>query len=146
MQSRGAMPRYHLTDEPAVSDASLETAALIRTHRDRTPYNSDTLSLHTMPWFCREFSAKNNALATDRRSTKLSLALGSCLHPGTTFERYNSDSVFQGIQQHVDGTIESGVDLLMLLGDQIYALICSIQIRIMSGSANDTVWHLTDRL
>ncbi len=45
----------------------------------------------------------------------LSLLAGSCLYPGSPFEREIGDQIFASMQQQAD------IDFLLLLGDQIYA-------------------------
>lgn len=84
----------------------------------------------TMPWFKREFGQHT---IDEPQAIDLSVAIGSCLHPGTTIERRKSDSIFRGIWQHAVGENSTNkssdpianhsreLDLMLLLGDQIYA-------------------------
>lgn len=98
--------------------------------QNQPKYKSYTTRFSQMPWFQREFSDQPQNHQAD-----LSVAIGSCLHPGTPFERNKSDSIFKGIWQHAigaplgtDATAGAAsqaplreLDLMLLLGDQIYA-------------------------
>jgi|GEM_PF-324659 len=100
-------------------------------HETESPASTELQSLHEsvpemnwtqLGWYRRQLSTKS------KNGEKLSLLLGSCLHPGTTFERRKSDLVFRGISIQAgilegdDGEIvEDGADALIMLGDTIYA-------------------------
>jgi cholesterol oxidase len=60
--------------------------------------------------------------AAEKQVQEFSFLAGSCRYPGTAFERDASDAVFEGMLRHVRGEQEeAGVDLVFLIGDQIYA-------------------------
>lgn len=80
------------------------------------------LEWHAMPWFQRTFGTRRD----DPRDVGIALcfATGSCLYPGTSFERELSDSVFCGLYEMARGRGNLpayGLDHVLLLGDQIYA-------------------------
>ncbi len=71
------------------------------------------------PWYQRLFMGKARP-----DGNNLSFIVGSCLYPGTTFDKERSDSIFEAIGKHIpDRTSEHlpGVDHIMVLGDVIYA-------------------------
>ena len=70
------------------------------------------LDWHKMPWFKKAFDSDNVS-----ENQALSFIVGSCFHPGTSFDREISSKAFKNMYDHV----EEGVDHLLLLGDQIYA-------------------------
>ncbi|NKB62166.1 MAG: hypothetical protein GKR95_08530 [Gammaproteobacteria bacterium] len=94
----------------------------------------------TFPWFQRIFRNEPQSY-----KNRLSFIVGSCLYPGTQFDRSRSDSVFNAIFQHIESdqqlegkrlkTLEDqgpgnqgsninrypGIDHLLIVGDIIYA-------------------------
>ncbi len=85
-----------------------------------TAANSSLTPTGDLPWWRRRFGEGPHDGEPD-----LCLGLGSCLHPGSTFERELSDTIFEGIDRHIFANAHSGedagIDMLLLLGDQIYA-------------------------
>jgi len=100
-------------------------------HQSESTPSSELHSLHEsvpeMDWTKLSWYQRQRGEMSEH-GKKVSLLLGSCLHPGTTFERIKSDLVFRGISIQAgivkadDGTwIEDGADALIMLGDTIYA-------------------------
>jgi len=99
------------------------------TQQNQPKYKPYVTQFSSMPWFQREFCQ-----AEQNHTSDLSMAIGSCLHPGSTFERDRSDSIFEGVWKHAveaiplsstneqsNNTTMRELDLMLLLGDQIYA-------------------------
>ncbi|MFL6600542.1 MAG: GMC family oxidoreductase N-terminal domain-containing protein [Steroidobacteraceae bacterium] len=64
-----------------------------------------------LPWYRRFIRAEEEA--------RLAFVVGSCWYPGSWFDLCTADRVFAVIRDHVER--DSGIDHLLLVGDQIYA-------------------------
>jgi cholesterol oxidase len=65
----------------------------------------------TLPWYRR--------LATSQNLDRISFIVGSCWYPGMWIDQDLSDRIFTKIRSHIESP--TGIDLLLLVGDQIYA-------------------------
>ncbi len=94
---------------------------------ERVPDDAVELDWEGLDWLARLRDAASPA----PKDPALCFLLGSCLYPGTAFDREQMGRVFEGMFRHVqrgvpeheDGSVayRRGVDHLLLLGDQIYA-------------------------
>lgn len=72
------------------------------------------IGLARLPWFDR--------LRTKSKPDHMSFLVGSCRYPGSPFDELLADRVFEGMTKHVYAPKPgSGVDHVLLVGDQIYA-------------------------
>jgi cholesterol oxidase len=134
---RACEHRYRLLDvrlDPGMSDVTfslvhdpanpiaikhvLSSMQLLHAVADQAVYKSDLVySEQQLPWL-----ARLKRWARRERPTAMSFLVGSCRYPGTPFERDAADAVFSGMLRHVsDVPPDNGIDLLFLIGDQIYA-------------------------
>jgi PhoD-like phosphatase len=75
------------------------------------PEDPDGMNWGPLPWFKRFMSGQGDG--------GLALIVGSCWYPGSWFDQDRADRVFGPIRTHVEEG--RGIDLLLLVGDQIYA-------------------------
>lgn len=126
---------YFPLSRKSASELKFPLTAVVRYANDTqsgdNEISSELRSLHKavpgfrwndMPWY------KKHMNQSDGCADKISLLLGSCLHPGTSFERRKSDQVFKGLSiqagllaNRQGKFIADGADALVLLGDTIYA-------------------------